>query len=81
MTYSTWKTMRKMNTHKTTRILEGLEKKVKLRKMIEQKMKNEAKMKRAIQLGIRSVHNEPNRYKAGHAVDVLKYGVDRVGWA
>tara|TARA_B100001758_G_C18198207_1_gene498343 strand:+ start:480 stop:629 length:150 start_codon:yes stop_codon:yes gene_type:complete len=48
--------------------------------MIEQKMKNEAKMKRAIQLGIRSIHIEPNRFEASHAVDVLKYGVDRVGW-
>ena len=76
MTYSTWKMMQRLNTHKTTRILEGLERKVKLRKIIKQKMKNEVKMKRAIRLGIRSVHNEPNIFEAGHAVDVIKYGVN-----
>ena len=69
--------MRRSNANKSTKILEGLEKKVKLRRMIEKKIKNEMKMKRAIQLGIRSVHNEPDRYTAYHAVNVLRYGVDR----
>ena len=52
----------------------------KLRKMIEKKMKNEEKIKRGIQFGIRSVHSQPNRFVACPAVDVMKYGVDRTCW-
>lgn len=77
MVYSTWKTMRRVKVHVNTRVLEKLEQKVKLRKMIEKKMKNEEKIKRGIQFGMRSVHSQPNRFVAGHVVDVMKYGVDR----
>ena len=87
MTYSTWKTMRSMNTHKTTKILEKLEQKIKFKKMIEKKMKmiekkmkNDMKVKRRLQFGIRSVHKSPDRFVACPAVDVMKYGVERTCW-
>ena len=80
MTYSTWKMMRKMNRHPSTLTLEKLGKKVQFQKILAQKSQQSKKIIRSSQFGLRSTHQKPNRFVAGHAVDVMKYGVDRVGW-
>lgn len=80
MSTPTWKLMRKTNTNKKTVILENLELKVKLKKAIKKKREDELNLKRALQHGLRLVHNKPDRFVAIEATNVAKNGVDRISW-
>lgn len=73
MNHSNWKQMRKTNSHQLTRKMEQLAKKTVLKQIMIQKVKNDMKMKRSIEIGVRRYTNHPNWYVAESAKDVMKY--------